>query len=471
MRKNLPVTGHEVDYPPELTIVSITDAKGRIQAVNEGFISVSGFSADALQNQAHNIVRHPDMPPQAFADLWATLARGESWLGLVKNRCANGDHYWVEAFVAPIVENGVTSGYQSVRTRPARAAVARAESVYARLREARGERWLLRGLRYRQRLMLGALAALVPALGAIVAAHFAAPALVCAGLALISAVLLAGGARHAARPLEHLAADAREVFSNPLARRVISGRNDEIGDVALALAMQRARLRTLVGRTDEAATEVAQTAQALANSTTGTATNLDRQRSELAQIAAAMEQMSTTVGDIARTINIASEAARNAATSTDGVRQATDHTRAAIAALQEEVVSSAGVIAALAAESQDIGAVLEVIRGIAEQTNLLALNAAIEAARAGESGRGFAVVADEVRSLATRTAESTAQIDAMIARFRQEAGNASRAIEAAQSSATTGVAAIARAAGQLGEITDAVGAIRDMTVQIATAAE
>nr|WP_275405054.1 methyl-accepting chemotaxis protein [Crenobacter caeni] len=115
-------------------MVSKTDLKGVITYANDAFVEVSGFTRDELIGKSHNIVRHPDMPPQAFTDLWATVKTGHPWRGLVKNRCKNGDYYWVEAFVVPVKRDGQVTGYMSVRTPPAEAAVADAETAYARLR-------------------------------------------------------------------------------------------------------------------------------------------------------------------------------------------------------------------------------------------------------------------------------------------------------------------------------------------------
>ncbi|GAB2182315.1 hypothetical protein DLREEDagrD3_25380 [Denitratisoma sp. agr-D3] len=134
MRSNLPVTGHEVVLDDESTIVTKTDLKGIITYANRDFCQISGFTLDELLGQNHNIVRHPDMPAEAFADLWTTVRSGKPWTGLVKNRCKNGDHYWVHAHVAPIEENGQTVGYSSMRAKPSRQQIAMAEALYEKLR-------------------------------------------------------------------------------------------------------------------------------------------------------------------------------------------------------------------------------------------------------------------------------------------------------------------------------------------------
>ncbi len=137
MRVNEPVTDREVEMTDEQVLVSRTDAGGRITFVNTDFIEVSGFTEAELIGQPHNIVRHPSMPKEAFADLWRSLKAGRPWDGLVKNRTKEGDFYWVRATVTPIVENGATVGFISVRVRPTRAEIAAAEPIYAALRAGR----------------------------------------------------------------------------------------------------------------------------------------------------------------------------------------------------------------------------------------------------------------------------------------------------------------------------------------------
>lgn len=137
MKTNLPITLHEVEVKPGQVIVSKTDTKGVITYVNRAFIEVSGFTESELLGKSHNIVRHPDMPPAAFADLWATLKRGHPWTGVVKNRCKNGDFYWVVANVTPIVANGAVVEYMSVRRNVSREQISEAESIYHALKENR----------------------------------------------------------------------------------------------------------------------------------------------------------------------------------------------------------------------------------------------------------------------------------------------------------------------------------------------
>ena len=146
MRNNQPVSQREHDFSSEATLMSTTDTEGRITYANAAFVEVSGYALEEIVGAHHNLVRHPDMPPAAFADMWASLKSGESWTGIVKNRRKNGDHYWVRANANPVMRNGKAVGYMSVRTKPTRAEVAAAEALYAELRESQGRRRLHRGV-------------------------------------------------------------------------------------------------------------------------------------------------------------------------------------------------------------------------------------------------------------------------------------------------------------------------------------
>ncbi len=195
------------------------------------------------------------------------------------------------------------------------------------------------------------------------------------------------------------------------------------------------------------------------------------QKDEVDKVATAMTEMSATVHEVARNATEAAEAAQRADEETSKGKSVVSQAIEAIDLLANEVNDAAQVIHRLEQDSDEIGAVLDVIRGIAEQTNLLALNAAIEAARAGEQGRGFAVVADEVRTLAQRTQQSTQEIQNMIERLQSGAQDAVKAMEQGRSRAQVGVEQAAEAGTSLETIAQAVGTISDMNTQIATAAE
>lgn len=139
MRDNGPVTQREVFMKDGSCIVSKTDEKGRILFINEDFVDISGFTRDELLGQPHNLIRHSDMPKEAFEDMWRDLKAGKPWSGYVKNRVKNGDHYWVLANAMPVVENGAVTGYVSIRSKPDPQVVEEVASTYQDFREGKAK--------------------------------------------------------------------------------------------------------------------------------------------------------------------------------------------------------------------------------------------------------------------------------------------------------------------------------------------
>ena len=147
MRNNQPITGNERTFPAQQRLISTTDLKGQITYCNDAFIEISGFSRDELIRAPHNLVRHPDVPPAVFAHMWETLKAGRPWMGIVKNRCKSGDHYWVNAYVVPVLDDGKVTGYESVRSKPTAEQVQRAQALYLRINGGKAaipnrDRWL-----------------------------------------------------------------------------------------------------------------------------------------------------------------------------------------------------------------------------------------------------------------------------------------------------------------------------------------
>ncbi|MBK1708845.1 PAS domain-containing methyl-accepting chemotaxis protein [Marichromatium gracile] len=470
MKTNLPVTGQERSFAETDNIMSTTDLKGIVTDVNETFVEISGFDRDELVGVNHNVVRHPDMPPAAFAQLWQTIKSGRPWMGLVKNRCKNGDHYWVDAFVNPIMRDGKVFEYQSVRLRPARDLVDKAERLYAGIRAGRlplalrlprlSAFWRLTGW-----LVLAALLAL-----ATLPLTDLPPT---PGLALI-ALLLAAGTLVAwiqTRALARLNARARQVIDDPTAQYLYTGSNTEYGAITLAMRMLRTESRSSAVRISDTAAKLSRQAEAAVETITELRAAILNQQSQTDLVATAIEEMSASVREVARNAQHTADSADTADTAARDGKRVTIDTREAIARLSDEVENAAAVIHTLEQHSDEISAVLDVIRGIAEQTNLLALNAAIEAARAGEQGRGFAVVADEVRNLANRTQQSTTEIQAMIEKLQDGARASVEVMHGSRAQAERSVAQAREAGGALEAIAASVQQITDMTTQIATAVE
>ena len=254
MRDNQPVTQREYVLRDDATLMSTTDVQSHIEYANGAFVEASGFTREQLRGQPHNLVRHPDMPREAFADMWATLKGGEPWTGLVKNRRQNGDHYWVRANATPVVRDGKHLGYMSVRTKATREEVAAAEALYRDIREGRARdrafhkgvivrtdamRWAtaLKTMSVRWRIRWAMLAMMPLVVGAAALAGVAGAVLASVGGAALAAAGLVAWFLEAqiAGPLEGLRDAALKVASGESRNAVHIDRVDESSSIEAAV--------------------------------------------------------------------------------------------------------------------------------------------------------------------------------------------------------------------------------------------
>ncbi|WP_332750189.1 methyl-accepting chemotaxis protein [Hydrogenophaga sp.] len=464
MRTNLPVTHQEFVIPEGVTLVSTTDLQSRITYCNPAFVAVSGFEREELIGQPHNLVRHPDMPSEAFRDMWATMASGSPWSALVKNRRKNGDHYWVVANATPVMVNGQAVGYMSVRTKPTREQIREAEVLYTRMRgeHAAGSpslalhhgrvvrTGLVGRLQRMAQLTLGkrigftsvGLAGIGVVVGQYSAAHGTGAQLAAAAGLLVIAALAALSLRaQILRPLMQSVGFANQMAAGDLSARFNGASSGEFGQLARALNQLNVNLQAVVSdvRHEVEGVQVASNEIAAGNSDLSSRT--ESQASSLEETAASMEQLTSTVQQSANSSREASVLSQRSAT----VAREGNTAMAEVVTTMDDISKS----------SRRIGEIIGVIDGIAFQTNILALNAAVEAARAGEQGRGFAVVAGEVRNLAQRTLTAAKEIKVLIDESAAKVMHGSQLVHSAGQTMANVVGSVEQVNGLIAEITSA----------------
>ncbi|MGE8402694.1 MAG: methyl-accepting chemotaxis protein [Delftia tsuruhatensis] len=436
MRRNVYVTQREYPLSEGETLLSVTDLKGRIVYANDAFIRVSGFEAAELYGKAHSIVRHPDMPAAAFADMWSTIQRGLPWSALVKNRRKNGDHYWVRANASPIRHAGAVVGYLSVRTRPEPCEVQQHAALYEQInagvrslglhrgfpvgRGAVGALqrwWRFRPLAWRAQAMvaglwlLGSAGLWLPSLQAWASALPLSLTLaeIWPAWLIWSLACVAAGQWLRTRllmPLAALRGQAQAVASGQQTGELFTQRTDEIGAIGSAVRQTGLNLVSLVGDIQGKSDQVRRCALAVQQGSTELSDRTEAAAASLEQSAQAMQALASAIE------RSSAQAGEAAARARHGVDMAGQSSRM--------VVQLDQGMRGVAQTSDQVGQISSLIDGIAFQTNLLALNAAVEAARAGEHGKGFAVVADEVRGLSQRSAHAARQIKALIEASQQQ---------------------------------------------------
>ena len=464
MKSNTPITKKERTFSPNTKLISVTDTQGNILDCNDAFVSVSGFQKSELVGQPHNIVRHPEMPAAAFGIMWSHLKAGKPWMGLVKNRCKNGDFYWVDAYVTPMTDKGKVIGYESVRSCPKREDVARAEVLYAQINNGKNTS---KSLHIASEYLLLLVTLIASGLFFMSGQQGVSEIVLFIGVIIFAAMVYLKS-KSIINALNNM---LKTSFSHELAAKTYTKSHGELGLLEVAILSSNAHLGTILTRIENAAMHVNKGAELGYNLTVKNCGEIQKQQEETFQVATAMNEMTTAIAEVSQHVSDTANHAEIAHSLSIKGTKVAEVTRQSIQRLRDTVLDISASVSEVSTQTTCIAQAAQIIEQIADQTNLLALNAAIEAARAGEQGRGFAVVADEVRTLAKRTQESTQDIYQIVRELTSKAQNAVDTANLGTKAADDGLDKVVESAQMLDGISEAVEQIAQMSTQMATAVE
>lgn len=453
----------ELTFPSDQQLVSITDTRGIILYANKAFCDISGFNLEELVGQHHNIVRHNDMPKAAFVDLWSKLKAGQSWRGMVKNRCKNGGFYWVDAYVTPLYENNKVVAYQSVRVKPTLEHVKKAEQLYCDINAGKNlKKW-----------WLSPIAKITSAVGIVFAMLYCSIMIESNFMTLVAmsglVLALLGLFRQELFVVPDYINQIKKSMDSP-SRHIFSGAGS-VGILDYPNQMAHAKIRTVLGRSRDLGTNLVDVSHSLDAAAKQSLDGLVKENGELDQLATAITQMSGAIAEVSVNTVDSRDKVDNVNTQCQSAIGTLAQSKGRIDSLGDAIGLSAESATGLISDADEISVIMSEIQGIADQTNLLALNAAIEAARAGEQGRGFAVVADEVRTLAGRTQVATEQIQKSVEALQNTLSNWSSTMFDSKNTAIQCSVESDHALDVMNSIVNAMHDVNQLGEQIAAAAE
>jgi len=457
------ITNIEKTFSEDIQLVSITDLDGKIQYANDEFCDIAGYTLKELVGQHHNIVRHPSMPKEAFSDLWHKLKDAKSWRGMVKNRCKNGDYYWVDAYVTPIHEGNKVTGYQSVRTLPSQQQKQKAEKLYQEINNGKSSADLQTNTKFKQ-----VIAALVILIAIMLTATYSDSIIpVITLLACICVLSIVFFQELFSFP--KFVSKTKKNFDSP-SRLIFSG-SGPLSIIAYPIELYKARIRTVLGRSKDSGRQLVAIASELETSSKAMLAGINEENAHLGQLSTAITEMSATISEVSSNTNQTHDRVLTVQNACNDNIKVIELNQSKIINLTDDVEQAATSALTLVTDVNKISTIMSEIQGIADQTNLLALNAAIEAARAGEQGRGFAVVADEVRTLAGRTQQATEQIQTSVVELQGTLKQWSNVMLTSKANAEQCTADSSVIKEAMLHIIENIGDVSDMTAQIATATE
>ncbi|TGL46996.1 PAS domain S-box protein [Leptospira meyeri] len=439
MRQNFPITNKEVEFQEGTKITSKTDLKGIITYVNEDFLRISGYTEKELIGQPHNLIRHPEMPNGAFQDLWDTIKAQHSWVGIVKNRCKNGDFYWVDANVSPIYEDGKHFGYMSVRTKATKEQIRNAEILYAKMNSGRGKLettapsifgFSCPSVFLIQTIVSGFLLVLFYLKADFDLVFLSSPLISILGFVLFMVTATFGflTIRKNKNSFLKVKEYLENLYSGKLKFDVIFETRGDYSEIFPLIKKTqfefRGMISQLIGNAEIVKTQIGALTyavehihiafQELSKAMYSLADSSIVTRESSDSIFQEMDILNHLISNIRTESNVVQlESTESYHFSLVG-KNCSDKAMAQFQKARKQIFKTSEVIKELGEKTKAIRKITETITSISEKTNLLSLNASIESARAGEAGKGFAVVAGEVGKLAEQSNQSAKEISAFI---------------------------------------------------------
>ncbi|AOP32443.1 chemotaxis protein [Leptospira tipperaryensis] len=487
MRKNLPVTNREIQIPPKAVLISRTDIKGRISYVSQDFADISGFSEKEMLGEPHNLIRHPDVPPYVYQEMWETIQSGNPWNGVVKNRAKSGDHYWVDATITPVMSDGIVTGYMSVRKKASTKQIGKAESLFKELQNTDSLIWkfkvivrsLLQRLGLAGKILIYSLLVFIPLLFANFAwisqglIFLPVLGISCGALGIVFLILTILGYR---KRIREIIAIQKEIVAGNFLKEIPARREySEVAEIYSTLRVLVISVWGLLVQIKENFEKNNELYRYLSLSSEKFQTSTHSQAISVEETASASHELSSTLEEIVKSIQFQSsglaainegigkvnESIQNVSKSMDNLSTQTSSVKQKASQSQETFGRAILAMDEIKEYSNGISKIIGIITSISEKTNLLALNASIESARAGEAGKGFSVVAEEISKLADQTRNSIKDIVSLI-------GNTTKAVD-------FGAEKVQESLSIVKELTDYIGEVNSsatiVTASLAAQAE